>query len=84
MSKTLEEFMRNYKEPDVFMRQVYAIRRIPSNIRRNIREFREVFIRGKRGWAPSDTWNLDVYLARVIGESLNHLADSTYGWPGER
>jgi hypothetical protein len=38
--------------------------------------------RGRHGWAVSDTWNLDGYLARVMGESIHHLADHTHGWPG--
>jgi len=69
--------------PGPFMSRYYAILRIPSNLRRKWREFREFFIRGRRGWAPSDTWNLDVYLALVMGESLARLAESSHGWPGE-
>lgn len=43
----------------------------------------EFFIRGRRGWAPSDTWNLDGYFSRVMGEALARFAESTHGWPGE-
>lgn len=43
----------------------------------------EFFIRGRRGWAPSDTWNLDRYLSRIMGESLARFAESNHGWPGE-
>jgi hypothetical protein len=43
----------------------------------------EFIHRGRHGWAPRDTWGLDGYLARVIGESVNHLADHTHGWPGD-
>ena len=58
---------------------------------RHVREIRfffritvpEFFIRGRRGWAPSDMWNLDGYLSRVMGEALTHFAESTHGWPGE-
>lgn len=37
--------------------------------------------RGRRGWADRDVWNLDHYLARVIGESVHHLAVIDHGWP---
>ena len=40
-------------------------------------------VRAQKGWAPSDTWSLDHYWARVMGESLAHLADSAHSWPGE-
>jgi hypothetical protein len=42
----------------------------------------EFFQRGRRGWAPSDTWSLDHYLAGVMGESLHRLAESGKSWPG--
>jgi hypothetical protein len=61
----------------------YALRRTPSNLRRSWREFREFFVRGHHGWAMSDAWDLDHYLARVMGESISFLAESTHGWPGE-
>lgn len=37
--------------------------------------------RGRRGWANCDVWNLDHYLARVIGETVHHLAKIDHGWP---
>jgi hypothetical protein len=46
-----------------------------------IREIKEFFIRGKRGWAPSDTWSLDAYLSKVIYESLLYLQKTQCGYP---
>jgi hypothetical protein len=43
---------------------------------------REFLQRGQQGWAPSDTWSLDHYLAGVMGASLVHLAEHSHGWPG--
>lgn len=37
--------------------------------------------RGKRGWANRDTWNMDVYLATVLGPMLRHLAATDLGCP---
>lgn len=37
--------------------------------------------RGRRGWADCDTWSLDHYLSRVVGESVHHLAEHSHGWP---
>lgn len=39
--------------------------------------------RGKRGWCPQDTWNLDVYLSKVISESVKHLRENTVSYPHE-
>ena len=50
---------------------------------RGWRTVKAFFMRGRRGWAPSDTWNLDRYWAKMMGESLAHLAEHTHGWPGE-
>lgn len=37
--------------------------------------------RADYGWAPRDTWNLDWYLAGVLGQSLQHMAETTTGYP---
>lgn len=38
--------------------------------------------RARRGWAPTDTWSADLYVCRVIGEMLLHLAEHGHAWPG--
>lgn len=47
------------------------------------RRFIEFFIRGRRGWAPSDTWGLDHYIAQILAEALPYLAEHKHGWPAE-
>jgi len=37
--------------------------------------------RGVHGWCPEDVWNLDVYLARVIAESIKYLEKHTISYP---
>ena len=37
--------------------------------------------RALRGWSDADVWNLDGYLARVIAEGCEHLADVVHGYP---
>lgn len=37
--------------------------------------------RGKRGWANSDTWGFDYYLAKVISEGVHHLKENTHSMP---
>jgi hypothetical protein len=37
--------------------------------------------RGRRGWADSDVGDMDHFLARVTADMLEHLADTSYGWP---
>jgi len=41
------------------------------------------FIRGKKGWAKSDTWELDTYLAKVISDSILCLSQNPNGHPSE-
>lgn len=52
-----------------------------KKLRNRIRAYRQ---RAKRGWADCDVWSLDIYLARVIGESLQHLAHTNHGWDPSR
>jgi hypothetical protein len=37
--------------------------------------------RGHRGWATSDVWYMDMYLAEMISEMLLYLAEHHYGVP---
>jgi len=38
--------------------------------------------RGKHGWYMTDSWSLDTYLSRVIGEAVCYLALHDNGYPG--
>jgi len=38
--------------------------------------------RGRRGWADRDTWGLDGYLCTTLAGALNHMAETSHGWPG--
>jgi hypothetical protein len=46
----------------------------------NVRAFIQ---RGRRGWADSDTWNLDSYLVRWLPDALRYLKQHTHGIPNE-
>lgn len=37
--------------------------------------------RAKRGWADSDTWNMDMYLLEILPQMLHHLAEHAHGHP---
>lgn len=39
--------------------------------------------RGFRGWADEDTWDFDIYLAKIISEGLTHLKENNQGCPGD-
>lgn len=41
----------------------------------------EYFIRGKRGWASSDVWNLSDYLSTIIKETVLNLKKQAHGYP---
>ena len=37
--------------------------------------------RARHGWAPRDTWSLDIHLNKVLAGSLMHLANTTHTYP---
>jgi len=39
--------------------------------------------RSKKGWAESDAWEWYIWHAKITSESLNYLAETVHGWPGE-
>lgn len=45
------------------------------------RAIRHGLQRLSRGWDDSATWSLDVHLARTLSDQLDHLADTTHGYP---
>ena len=44
-------------------------------------KLKNFILRGKNGWCPEDTWDLDVYLSRVIAESIKYLEKHTISHP---
>lgn len=56
--------------------------RMPKRVARDApRAVTTAVARVRRGWAPSDTWNLDRHLCRTLGEMLDYLAEHHCGWP---
>ena len=53
-----------------------------SEIRWKLRAPLRFYRRGRYGWDYSDTWSLDMYLARVIAPALRHMAAVGHGVPG--
>jgi len=51
-----------------------------SETHKNMKNF---ILRGKNGWCPEDTWNLDWYLAKVISETTGYLSRTIHGFPPE-
>lgn len=52
-----------------------------QRLRRKWYGFRDFFRRGKRGWAASDTWEMNYYLARVLSEMLDYKAEHDMSYP---
>ena len=46
-------------------------------------KLKNFILRGKNGWCPEDTWDLDVYLSKVISETTSYLAKTVHGFPPE-
>lgn len=61
--------------------------RYPRNIIRNIENsFRNIHFawqRATRGFADCDVWDMDSWLLSLIHDGLIHLANNSYGWPGD-
>lgn len=55
--------------------------RLRRNRKWPYQDLRSRWQRGKHGYAPSDVWGLDTYLAGVIAGSLEYLADNAHGHP---
>lgn len=47
------------------------------------RPFVHAYQRVTRGWADSDTWNLDDWLCEVLPPAIEHLKAHTHGYPCE-
>ena len=59
-------------------RQVFNIRYLPK---RAYRFVVSPLQRVKHGYSDSDTWNLDIYLAHLIANSVKHLRDTSKSYP---
>ena len=45
------------------------------------RNLKNRYIRSKKGWCPSDTWDLNTYVAKITAEMLDYLAERHVGLP---
>ena len=67
-------------------KQLYSPWRYPSNwignIRLFFRRYKWAYQRAKRGYADCDIWDMDSWLLTLFHDSLNHLADNHWGYPG--
>lgn len=60
-----------------FYRGFRTIREVPFNIK-------EFIHRGRHGWAPSDTWNVDYYVVDVLIPLLKHYKEHNMGHPADQ
>lgn len=54
----------------------------PKNIRMFFRSFKYAYQRITKGFANSDTWDLDNYYLNIFSGTINYLADHHWGYPG--
>ena len=78
--------MKKSERNNVFTSIGYSRWTTPKNIWDNIclffRRFKWAYQRAVRGYADCDVWNMDSWLLNLFHDSLNHLAEYHYGWPG--
>lgn len=69
-------------------KQNYCPWKYPSNWRPNFRlffrQFKWAYQRATRGYCDYDVWDLDSYYLDLFFVTLNHLADTAYGYPGTK
>jgi len=53
-----------------------------KNIKMFFRSFKYAYQRATRGYAVSDTWDLDTHYLYLFHDTLNYLADHHWGYPG--
>ncbi len=83
--KTFEEFMADINTPVPRYVQVYnfVCYRIPCLISEAMRDLRDRWQRGCRGYSNRDVWNTYVYLSEIISGMSGDLANETHGYPPE-
>ena len=54
-----------------------------KNIKIFFSSFREAYQRITRGFSYCDVWDFDTYLAELMAQGLNVLADDGWGYPGD-
>lgn len=74
LEKREKEHPYRVKLRDMWINTKNYIESIPRRIKSFIQ-------RGIRGWADSDTWEFDTYLAKVISGGVKHLRDNKTGFP---
>ena len=77
---TASEILEKFEEPSFIMRICYRIINWYQDTKLNIYAF---FQRGKRGWAYSDTWDFDHYIAKVISSGLRYYKKDMHGHPDD-
>jgi hypothetical protein len=82
--KTLKEVKKSIYEKKWYCHWRYFLFYCWWNwIEERPRAIKRFFQRGWRGWADEDTWNFDLYLARVIAEGVRHHKKYQCGIPSE-
>lgn len=59
---------------NIYYSILHFLQELPLNIKTFIQ-------RGKRGWASSDTWGFDYYLAGTISKGLQYLKENNHSHP---
>lgn len=59
-----------------------SIRGIFNNIKQFLRNIKYAKQRCLRGFADCDTWDMDIYLVKLLRDMLVYFADNTHGYPG--
>ena len=76
VEEMLKDMHKNWTILDYL--ESYWYRYFWNYVERIIPRIRTFIQRGIRGWAISDTWSFDYYLAKVIAEGCQHLKNNSY------
>lgn len=78
-------------KPTIGARSIYISFNSPTDIWHSLKNaslntigiIKDFWHRGKRGYAHSDCWNLDTYIAEVLAGGIKDIKETTIGYPFE-
>ena len=79
--KRMEQWRKDHPILYRLKRIKYGIANFFGYIEGTPRRILRFIHRGRYGWADCDTWGLDYYLSKVIGDSIQHLKENKHGGP---
>lgn len=75
--------MKNYRKDNsvFFIAHKIPWWNIPAKIKRRCSMLKDMYYRAIYGFAPSDTYDLSVFISKTLGGAFRYLKENTHGYP---